>query len=255
MSRLIGHLVTATLVVVAGMPRTASAQQNDGWQFSVVPLYFWAANLDGRMAAGPVDVPVSLEFADAADHLAGAFSFHFEVARGGWAGFADLNFISLESSAPFVVGPLTVSGDLELDNTVFEAGAIYLVVPERRLGIIAGMRTYTLAPSIAFNGAGAGAAPVDTSETSVNAFGGVVFRPQITSKWTFVGRADLGGGEADLTWSAVAGLAYQYTSWGSLEFGFKALGIDQDGGDRDLREYDVTHYGPIVGLNVRWGQR
>jgi hypothetical protein len=206
---------------------------------------------------GPATVPVFLEFSDAADNLGGASSFHVEAARGRWGLLADLNFIRLASSAQFRVGPLRdVEGDFELDNVMFEAGGLYLLSRDRGLGIIGGLRTYTLSPKVQFTGSlGGAASPIDESRTSPNAFVGLVFRPRLSERWTFISRADVGGGDADLTWSAVAGLGYRFKPWGSLEFGYKGLGIDMQGGGRGLREYDVTHYGPIMGIRFHWGGR
>ena len=74
------------LALVSGTPGVAAAQQprSDAWEFSAVPLYFWVTELNGQMAAGPVTVPVFLEFSDAKDNLGGAFSFHFEASKGRW---------------------------------------------------------------------------------------------------------------------------------------------------------------------------
>jgi hypothetical protein len=255
--RLMRALTVASITTCVLSSGQAEAQTGDGWQVSFVPLYFWATALNGQLSAGPASVPIALDFSDAADHLGGAFSFHFEAVRGRWGVLMDLNFIQLASSADFAVGPVQdVQGDFELDNIMFEAGALYLVNEARRLAVIGGLRTYTLAPTIAFTGSLAGiATPVDTSQTSPNAFGGVVFRPAITDKWTFISRADIGGGDADFTWSALAGVEYRFRPWGGLEFGYKALGIDVESGNNDLRQYDVTHYGPIVGIRFHWAQR
>ena len=244
------------LAIVCGAPGRAFAQQSDGWEISAVPLYFWATELSGQLSAGPATVPIFLEFSDAADNLGGAFSFHFEAIKGRWGVLTDLNFIQLSSSADFAVGPLTgVKGDFELDNVMFELGGLYLLNEARSVGIIGGLRTYTLSPKIQFTGSlGSQMTPLDESETSPNAFVGAVLRPRINDKWTFIGRADIGGGDADLTWSAVAGLEYRFKPWGGLEFGYKALGIDVEGGDQGLRQYDVAHYGPIFGLRFHWGQ-
>jgi hypothetical protein len=254
--RLLQTLMGVAAMSLAIAPGKAAAQSTDGWQFSVVPFYFWATELDGRISAGPVTVPVFLEFSDAADNLGGAFSFHFEAVRGRWGVLADLNFIRLSSSADFAVGPqaVPVTGDFELDNVMFEVGGLFLLNEPKRFGVIGGLRTYTLSPAISFSGPAAGATPIDASETSPNAFVGVVFRPPISDRWTFISRADIGGGDANLTWSAVAGVEYRLWSWGGIEFGYKALGIDVEGGSEDLREYDMTHYGPIFGLRLHWGQ-
>jgi hypothetical protein len=244
------------LVMVCVAPGKAAAQSRDGWTVSFVPLYFWATELAGQMSAGPATVPIFLEFEDAADNLGGAFSFHLEASRGRWGVLTDLNFIQLASSADFTVGPLRdVEGDVELDNVMFELGGLYLLNEARSVGVIGGLRTYTLSPKIQLTGSlGSEIAPVDDSETSPNGFVGLVLRPRLTDKWTFIGRADIGAGDADLTWSAVAGVEYRFKAWGGLETGYKALGIDVKGGDLGLREYDVTHYGPIFGLRFHWGQ-
>ena len=241
------------MALCLGAPRPVAAQQSDAWEFSLVPLYFWAMELDGHLTAGPATVPIFLEFADAADNLGGAFSFHFEASKGRWGVLTDLNFIQLSSSAPFTVGGLTIERGFELDNIMFELGGSYLVNPNAGLGVVGGLRTYTLSPKIGFGTDSAGVTPIDTSETSANAFVGVVLRPRISEKWTFIGRADVGAGGADFTWSALAGIEYRFKSWGGLEAGYKALGIDVTGGDQELREYDVTHYGPIFGLRFHWG--
>lgn len=137
---------------------------------------------------------------------------------------------------------------------MFEAGVIYLVNPKRRFGILGGLRTYTLSPKVTFTGPAGGATPIDGSETSTDGFAGFVFRPKLNEKWTLISRADIGGGTADLTWSAVLGLEYRFKPWGSLDFGYKGLGIDVKKTGDVVREYDVTHYGPIVGLGLHWGR-
>ena len=220
----------------------------------MVPLYFWATSLEGTMGAGPVTAPISLDFSDAADHLGGAFSFHFEASRGRFGVMTDLNFIKLASSAPFTVGSRTITGDFELNNVMFEAAGLFELHPESRLSVIGGLRTYTLAPTIAFTATSAGVTPIDESRTAASAFGGLVARPRLNDKWGVIARGDIGAGEADLTWSVVGGLEFRFKPWGGVEFGYTALGIDVKGGEHNLREYDVTHHGPIFGLRLHWGQ-
>ena len=47
----------------------------------------------------------------------------------------------------------------------------------------------------------------------------------------------------------------RFRPWGGLEFGYKALGIDVESGNNDLRQYDVTHHGPIFGIRFHLAQR
>src|SRR5262249_14531891 len=124
-----------------------------------------------------------------------------------------------------------------------------------RIAVIGGFRTYTMEPTIEFRATNSQATPIDTTQTSVNAFVGVTTRPRLSEKWTFIGRGDVGGGNADFTWSALIGFDYRVASWGAVEFGYKALGIHvtTDDDKRIVRDYDATHYGPIVAFRVHWG--
>jgi hypothetical protein len=67
---------------------------------------------------------------------------------------------------------------------------------------------------------------------------------------------DIGGGNADFTWSALVGFEVRVMSWGAIEFGFKGLGIDisRDEDDQLVTRYQATHYGPIAGFRFHWGR-
>lgn len=242
------------VALFCGVSAPANAQQRDEWEVSLVPIYFWALATDGNLTAGPRTVPVFLKFSDAADNLSGAFSFHFEAARGRWGLLTDLNFIRLSSDSTFTVLGQPIEGEFKFDNVMFDLGASYLINEQARFGVIGGLRTYTVSPKLEFRGTNIAVTPIDESVTSPNVFVGFVARPRITDKWTFLGRADLGGGDAKLTWSALMGFEYRVAPWGGVEFGFKALGIDVESDDRVVTKYDVTHYGPIFGFRFHWGQ-
>jgi hypothetical protein len=244
-------------------PQRAAAQQPSGqWEFTLAPLYFWAAEMSGEVTARGATVPVFLEFADAVDSLAGAFSFHFEARKGKWGGFSDLNFVRLASDAQFTIpsvagqGTQAVDGRFELDNVMFEAGGSFLVHDRAQLSVIGGVRTYTVSPKLELTGAFGESAPIDASRTSTDAFVGVTLRPALTPKLRLVSRADIGTGTADSTWNALIGIEYLVKPWIGLVAGYRGYGIDvaNDEGEQ-VRGYDMTHYGPIFGLNFHWGGR
>lgn len=251
--RRIGWL--ALLLCLLGAPTRAAAQSADTWTIDVFPLYLWATSLNGDLNAGPATVPIDLNFSQAAENLGGAFSFHFEARRGRWGALADLNFIRLQTDAEFSVANRPVAGNLELDNVLFEAGGSYIVNEPVQFAVIGGVRTYTLSPKIGISTSSGGATPVDASLTSPNAFAGVIFRPRLSDRWTLVSRADIGGGDANLTWSVEAGLGVHFKPWGSVAFGYKALSIDMDYDDKVVRTYDVVHHGPFVAMGLHWGRR
>jgi hypothetical protein len=254
----LGLSAVAAMVTVLAPP-PAFAQQSDTWRGTIAPFYFWATEMNGEITARGTTVPVFLEFADAADNLGGAFSFHFEAQKRRWGVFSDLNFVRLSSEAEFTIPTLpgtTIEGDFDLDNTIFEIGGSYLVSEAAGFAAIAGIRTYSLSPNLEFRTSAVEVTPIDASRTSVNGFVGFTWRPQIADKWTFVSRADIGGG-GGLTWSGMLGFEFRPKPWGGLVFGYKALGIDvgSESSDETLREFDMTYYGPIFGLNLHWGGR
>ena len=122
--------------------------------------------------------------------------------------------------------------------------------------VIGGIRTFTDGVDIEFTGANVGFTPVDSSRMAVYGFGGAIFRPDLSEKWSFLSRADLGGGSG-LSWSALLGFEFRFQPWIGIAFGYKGQGVDfgSDTDDENLQKYDVTYYGPIVGLNFHWGGR
>jgi hypothetical protein len=249
--------LASILAAVLGAPAGAFAQ-SDKWQVDAAPLYLWASEQSGKISVNDHDVPVFMSFGDAADKLAGAFAFHVEARKNRWGALADINFIRLSTDATFTTPVLSrqVNGTAQLDMTIFEAGATYLVNPERNVTVLGGLRTYTLSPRLEFESAATQLTPVDTSKTAAGVFGGIAFRPKLSDKLTLLTRADLGAGAA-FTWSATLGFEYRFKPWGGAMFGYRGLGIDTGSADEAAHdvEYDMTHYGPFFSLTLHWMQK
>ena len=254
---LLGHASAMAVAMVTLLaPRPALAQQGDRWEVTVAPLYLWATKIDGELTARGTTVPVFLSFADAADNLGASFSVHVEARKGRWGLFSDLNFVRLSSDAEFSrpgTSLPVIEGEFDFDNTIFEAGGSYRMNEASPLALIGGLRTYSISPKVEFTTPNLTIASIDVSRTSVNAFAGFTFRPQLSPKVTFLSRGDLGAGDG-FTWSGMVGFEFRPKPWAGLVAGYKAFGIDVGSDDDEpVREYDVTHYGPIVGLNLHFG--
>jgi hypothetical protein len=133
----------------------------------------------------------------------------------------------------------------------------YTVNPRANFALISGLRTFTFAPTLSFTRNQA-LQVVDTSRTSANLFAGFTYRPKLSEKLSFVSRVDIGGGNAKITWSAVAGVEYRFKPWGGLVVAYKGLGIDasQDATAETIGTgFDMTYYGPTFGLNLHWGKQ
>jgi hypothetical protein len=252
-------LVIAAATIGVLVPQSASAQSSDAWKGTFAPLYLWATKINGDIATRAGTVPVFMSFADAADNLAGAFSFHFEAEKNRFGIFSDLNFVRLSTESDFTLqGPLavTVTGDADVDNTFFEAGGSYRLTDKTPFAVIAGLRTFTLSTSVEFSTPNVSVTPIDANRTAVSGFAGFTFRPPIKEKLNFLSRADIGGGSGK-SWSAMLGVEFRPKPWAGLVVGYKAMGIDfgKESDDKEIRKVSLTYYGPIFGLNLHWGGR
>lgn len=246
--------------LVCGVAVPAGAQSHDEWEIELAPLYFWAASTSGTLDAVGKTLPVSMDFSQAKDNLAGAFTFHGEARRRRWGVLADVNFIRLSTSTTYQLpAGVSASGTLDFDTTVFEGGLTFLVA--KPFSLIGGVRTYTLSPGIAITGPFATNSG-NPSRTDTDGFFGFTYRPPLTAngKLVLLTRADVGTGQAKFEWKANAGLEYRYRPWGGAMAGYGAFGIqtNQDAttplGTVQVTSYDLTQYGPVFALLFRWGK-
>jgi hypothetical protein len=168
----------------------------------------------------------------------------------------DVNFMGLSSDATFTILGQSVPGEVKYEQTILELAGSYVLNPKANVAIIAGLRTYTASPTIHFSQLAR--EDLGNSRTSAHSFAGFTYRPALSEKWSLLTRADVGGGDARMTWSATLGAEYRFTRWGGLVVAYKGLGIDagEDAPtDTIATSFDMTHYGPTVGLNLHWGKR
>ena len=265
MSKVVGKAVWSSVVKTATSllaltllaPQAAFAQSGDDWHVSLAPLYLSAAKLDGQLTAGTRTIPVFMDFKDVASNLSAAFSFHFEAGKERWGLASDLNYMRVSTDSTVTVLQQPLAAEFKFDQTVFELAGTYTVNPNANFALISGLRTFTFAPTLSFT-RNQTLQVIDTSRTSANFFAGFTYRPKLSEKLSFVSRADIGGGDANMTWSAVAGVEYQFKPWGGLVVAYKGLGIDasQDATTETISTgFDMTYYGPTFGLNFNWGKQ
>src|ERR1041385_9233204 len=91
-------LILGTATAVFMLPAGTVSAQTSGWQVDLAPLYFWAASTSGNIAVnGTTNVPVYMDFSDAAKNLTGAFMFRGEAHKGPWGVLGDVFFIRLST--------------------------------------------------------------------------------------------------------------------------------------------------------------
>ena len=61
--------------------------------------------------------------------------------------------------------------------------------------------------------------------------------------------ANVGAGGSDLAWSALGGVEFNYSTWGSVQLGYRALDVDYDTSDFG---YDMLLHGPFIAFTFRF---
>ena len=67
------------------------------WEFSLSPMYLWAASIDGHMTVNGIRVDVDQSFSDTLDNLDGALMFHFKKSQAALGIFCGLDVYSFRS--------------------------------------------------------------------------------------------------------------------------------------------------------------
>ena len=253
-------------LVVCGMlavPIPAFAQ-SDKWEVDIAPLYLWVATTSGNLAInGTKNIPVYLDFANAASNLSAAFSFHGEARRGQWGFISDINFLRLSTDVSYTIPIVNapISGTLAMDQTIFNGKVSYEVKRGSRFLIVGGVRTVTISPTAHFTGpVGGQLADLSGSNTDAAAVVGFIYRPKLGQKVVLLTQADIGGGSA-FTYSALGGVEFQIKPWIGLAAGYNVLRIDTGNvptsgtGPVNEVQYAVTQYGPVVTLAFHWSQK
>jgi len=244
---LLNLTVAAVFTAVCFSTAHADSQGSDRWQ-STLSLYAWGMNVDGTSSIGPVDSDVDLNFKDdLLDNLAGAFMFHYEAKKNKLTLFGDYMFSDLDPKTEL---PSGAEIDIDFKNKMWELGAAWDLTDSTATTtwqIIGGIRSNKQEFRLQVGSP----VLVSVNETWYDGFIGGRVRAPFGKSWHFVGRADIGAGDSDSVWNALAALDWRYAKWGSLMFGYRWLDYDYDNGKSgsDRYAYDALQYGVVGALN------
>ena len=240
--------VAVMALMLTLMSPTAYAQEkgSDGWEFQLI-AYFWAVGLDGDMVVGGEPIRVDIDFDEVLDEVEAALIFHFEAKKGDWSFIVDPMIIKIESDQQ--AGPLTA--EIELDYVLTELLVGYRIAP--RWDLLGGVRYWLMDVGLDIQGRS-----IDEDKDWVDLIVGARYFADISEKWSFAGRADIGGfdiGEsADSTWNVAGLFSYDFGRNKQFITGYRILNVDFDD-DRGANQfrYDIEQSGPLFGLSFKWG--
>jgi len=252
MKKIIIAVLAATMLACFSASAFAAEQAKEGnWNFSLTPLYLWMVDMEGDLGIGPVDTGVSVDFETIFDNLEAVFTVHFEgLHRNNW-GFL-LDFSYLDVSASESMGPLKLT--IDMLSVIAEAGGYYRIDRgPNRFDLLGGIRYTKLEPDITFT---TPPLPVfSKTEDWVDPFVGVRYIRDLSDKWMFLLRGDIGGFGvgSDFTWHAFAFIRFQPWKNAAFVAGYRALDQDyEDGSGADRFKYDMLLHGPLFAINFVW---
>jgi opacity protein-like surface antigen len=242
-------------VTVPGGATAEETAQPEGWQFGA-DVYLWTIGLGGETTGGDtIDVP----FDNILENLDFAFSGNFHARNGKWHLSTDVIYLNVEGENS---GQLTVPGEIELksDATVkMESWAVTPVIGYAfidkdpiSMEVVAGARYLYMKPELAFDISG----QLNSSGKNISDSGyvwdgivGIRGEVNLAKDWYVPYHADIGAGDSDYTWQAMAGVGYKISKKVDVVAAYRYLTWKFDNG-KVLDSLDID--GPLVGLKFRF---
>lgn len=246
-----------TLLLATMIPVTAAADGSDQWEYDAT-IYLWAAGMDATTQTGG-DIDIS--FDDILNDLDMTFMGSVGARKGKWSLAADTIYLDISqdeggSETIPLLGPLNITTevdtDIEMKASITTFGAGYNLVDDERatLDLVGGARYAWVDVEVKLDLNRAGILlqtsrreKVSGSEGVWDGIVGIRGHFNINDNWYLPYYADVGTGQSDLTWQALAGIGYKF-KWGDVLLAYRYLDYEFDS-DYLLRELTVS--GPALG--------
>jgi len=266
----IAHPVVALCAAAALLPATASAQQDERWQFSGGLNLFLPKISGSTVFPPPADGSASSIDIDILENLQFTFMGSLEARKGVWGVFTDLVYIDLGAdkgaTRSFQLGGLDLPAGVTADASYKLRGWSWTLAgawravsnPAYSLDAIAGARLLDIQQNLDWTlsgNVGSIALPdrAGARELSLHKWDAII---GVKGRYTFGdgGRwfapyyLDVGAGGSELTTQAMAGLGYSF-GWGDVVGSWRYLGYKMKAGD-GLQ--DLSFNGPMVSAVFHW---
>jgi hypothetical protein len=255
--RLLTVLGTGALLM-GSLDATAETTASDDWQYAA-SLYFFAPAVKGSTASGS-DIDVS--FDTLLDNLNMTFMGAFEARKGKWSALADVLYLNVGADRGAEVpltGPLGQPLGIKADASVKVRGWVLSALggynvyeaSQASVDVIAGLRYLELKASFGLSLQGQRLGQAIESDASAVVWDGVVGvkgRANLSGDWFLPFYLDVGTGDSDLTWQALAGAGYRF-HWGDVSLAYRYLKWDL-GSSSPID--DISFSGPQLTATLRF---
>lgn len=264
--------LASTLLVLASLvPGMSTAQSTNDWKFEA-SIYAYLPDISGRVVFPPPvgGQDVSVDVGTILDNLKFAFMGSFEARRGQWGVFTDVVYFDVgnvqDNSQALSLGrlglPADVSASVSFDLKAYAWSLVgtYAVVadPDFKLDALAGARVIDMRPKVnwaltgnvgqipAGDRTGAREVKEQNWDLIVGFKGRASFSPD--GKWFLPYYLDLGAGESQFTWQAMAGVGYGF-GWGDVVASWRYVDYQMKSGSA-IEELNFN--GPAIAAVFRW---
>lgn len=226
-------------VAIAAEPRTTAA------------IYAQFAGMKGEVATGDTSADVDRSFSDLLDHLDVGGMMAIRSEKEAWAISVNAVFLGSEASG---LSPQGVGYDVDLSQDLVEVTWSWRA--DEVYELFGGVRYQSLAADVALTDpTGLRRAGLNVESWWDPIIGGRAAWP-VSTAWTLIGRADVGGFGvgSDFTWSALAVLDWSISPSFGLLVGYRALDTDyEDGSGSEFFRVDTLVAGPLLGIRFNFG--
>lgn len=251
-----------TAVLLCTLSSTALAQSDSGddeWNHSLA-VYLWGSSISGTTASG---AGVDVDFDTLLDNLSFAFMGSYQGRKGKWSVLSDVIYVDLSADKLVnlvpPVGPGTgvnLNANLDLKNWVVNLAGGYNLYDDGEgttTDVIFGVRYLDMASDITLD-LSVGSPDISESVTTSasgdvwDAIVGVRGAISLGDRWFAPWGVNVGAGQSDLTWQAMAGIGFKAASWADIALTYRYLTWEMD--DKEIK--DLTYSGPLLGVIFRF---
>lgn len=238
-----------TLLTGAAWAQQPQSGYDGKWHYEV-DLFLWGTSLSGATGPAVKDYQVDMSFGDVAEVLDFAAMGSFSARKDRWGFHLDTFYANLGES---VDGPMGNPIELNLEDTIFDAAGTYRVFQSERAScdLLFGLRYNDVTVGLEPFRFPAREQGVSWTDPIVGVAGGV----QMTERWTFGYRADVGGFGAgsDFTWLGALRFDARMSEHCYLGLGYIGYSVDYTKGSGPSEfVYDMDMYGPYLGIAWKW---
>lgn len=245
-----GYLLAASLLFG---PLPALAQENaaaEPWEFEA-NFYLWGAGIGMETANGN---EVDISFSDIISNFDMGLMGGMSAQRGRWSLLSDVIYLHIEQKTDLKGGRLgLVEGtraDVDVKSWIITAAGGYAVVDNEstRVDLLGGVRYLWLESDLDLDLRRGGERQFSDAADVWDGIVGVRGRTWLAPQWYLTFYADVGTGQTDLTWQALAGINYRFRSL-DVGVGYRYLDWNFDS-DSPFNNLDVS--GPYAGVRLQF---